>query len=156
VVYLLLKYAHVVGATVILGTGTGIAFFMLMAHRSGNAEFIARTAGLVVLADMIFTATAVILQPVTGYLLMRQTGAAFSESWIAASLLLYLIAGAFWFPVIWIQARLRDLARAAADSGAPLPPAYHRLFRIWFLFGFPGFSAVLVILFLMIAKPVLI
>ena len=146
---------HVGGATVILGTGSGIAFFMLMAHRSGNAEFIARTAGVVVLADMIFTATAVVLQPITGYLLMRQTGVTFAESWIAVSLALYLVAGAFWLPVVWIQARLRDLARIAADSMMPLPASYHRLFRIWFLFGLPGFGAVLAILFLMIAKPVL-
>jgi len=138
-----------------LGTGSGIAFFMLMAHRSGNAEFIARTAGVVVLADMIFTATAVVLQPITGYLLMRQTGVTFAESWIAVSLALYLVAGAFWLPVVWIQARLRDLARIAADSMMPLPASYHRLFRIWFLFGLPGFGAVLAILFLMIAKPVL-
>ena len=143
------------GAITILGTGSGIAFFMLMAHRSGNAEFIARTARLVVLADMIFTATAVILQPITGYFLMRQTGVTLAESWVAISLLLYLVAGAFWLPVVWIQARLRDLARAAADAGSPLPASYHRLFRIWFLFGFPGFGAVLAILFLMIAKPVL-
>jgi uncharacterized membrane protein len=155
VIYFLLKFAHVLGAVVVLGTGSGIAFFMLMADRSGNADFIARTARVVVLADMIFTATAVALQPVTGYLLMRQTGVTFAESWLAISLLLYLVAGAFWLPVIWIQKRLRDLARAAADSGAALPPAYHRLFRIWFLFGFPGFGSVLAILFLMIAKPVL-
>jgi uncharacterized membrane protein len=40
--YLLVKYLHVLGAIVILGTGTGsgIAFFMLMARRSGNADFI--------------------------------------------------------------------------------------------------------------------
>lgn len=143
------------GATVIFGTGSGIAFFMLMAHRSGDADFIARTARLVVLADMIFTASAVILQPVTGYLLMRQTGVAFAESWVAVSLVLYLMAGAFWLPVVWIQTRLRDLAQAAAQAGIPLPAAYHRLFRVWFLFGFPGFGAVLAILFLMIAKPVL-
>ena len=141
------------GATVILGTGTGIAFFMLMAHRSGDAAFIAGTAGVVVLADLVFTATAVVLQPITGYLLMRQTGVTFAESWLTLSLLLYLLAGAFWLPVVWIQARLRDLARAAAESGTSLPAAYHRLFRIWFLFGFPGFGAVLAILFLMIAKP---
>ena len=153
-VYFLLKFAHVVGATVILGTGSGIAFFMLMAHRSGNAEFIARTAGVVVLADMIFTATAVILQPITGYLLMRQTSVTFAEDWIALSLTLYLVAGAFWLPVVWIQMRMRDLARIAAETGTPLPDLYHRLFRIWFLFGFPGFGAVLAILFLMIAKPV--
>lgn len=153
--YFLLKFAHVLGAVIILGTGSGIAFFMLMAHRSGNPDFIARTARIVVLADMIFTLTAVALQPVTGYLLMRQTGVTFSESWIAISLLLYLVAGAFWLPVVWIQLRLRDLAQAAADGGAALSPAYHRLFRIWFLFGFPGFGSVLAILFLMIAKPVL-
>ena len=128
---------------------------MLMAHRSGDAAFIARTARVVVIADMLFTATAVVLQPVTGYLLMRQTGVALSESWIAVSLGLYLLAGAFWLPVVWIQARMRDLAQAAADSNMPLPAAYHRLFRIWFAFGFPGFGAVLAILFLMIAKPVL-
>jgi uncharacterized membrane protein len=144
-----------VGATVIFGTGSGIAFFMLMAHRSGDADFIARTARLVVLADMIFTASAIIMQPVTGYLLMRQTGAKFAESWVAVSIILYLVAGAFWLPVVWIQVRLRDLAQAAAQASAPLPAAYHRLFHIWFLFGFPGFGAVLAILFLMIAKPVL-
>lgn len=150
---LLLKFAHVAGATVILGTGSGIAFFMLMAHRTGDARFIAATARVVVIADLIFTATAVTLQPVTGWLLMRQTGLDFSQTWIGTALLLYLVAGAFWLPVVWIQVRLRDLARAAADSDAPLSAAYHRLFRIWFWCGFPGFGATLAILYLMIAKP---
>ena len=128
---------------------------MLMAHRSGDSRFIAGTARLVVIADMLFTATAVALQPVTGWLLMRRAGLDFSQQWIVASLVLYLVAGAFWLPVVWIQSRLRDLACAAADNGAPLPAAYHQLFRIWFWFGFPGFGAVLAILYLMIAKPVL-
>jgi uncharacterized membrane protein len=155
VIYVLLKFAHVVGATVILGTGSGIAFFMLMAHRSGDTVFIARTARLVVLADMIFTASAVILQPITGYFLMRQTGVTFAESWVGVSVALYLLAGAFWLPVVWIQVRLHDLAQVAAQAVTPLPATYHRLFRTWFLFGIPGFGAVLAILFLMIAKPVL-
>ena len=151
--YIWLKFVHVIGATVILGTGSGIAFFMLMAHRSGDTAFIARTARVVVIADVIFTATAVALQPVTGWLLMRQTGLYFSQHWIAAALVLYLIAGAFWLPVVWIQIRMRDLAQAAATDGSPLPSAYRRLFRIWFWFGVPGFGATLAILFLMIAKP---
>lgn len=128
---------------------------MLMAHRSGDAEFIGRTAGVVVIADMLFTATAVIAQPVTGWLLMRQTGLTLADSWIAASLALYLVAGFFWLPVVWMQIRMRDLALRAAAANAPLPRAYHRLFRLWFWFGFPGFGAVLAILYLMIAKPVL-
>ncbi|MEO3387222.1 DUF2269 domain-containing protein [Mesorhizobium sp. CAU 1741] len=153
--YLVLKFAHVLGAIVILGTGTGIAFFMLMAHLSRDAGFIGRTGAIVVQADKLFTATAVILQPVTGYLLMREIGWSFSDGWIIVSLALYGVAGIFWLPVIWIQTRMRDLALAAAASGTGLPQAYHRLFRVWFIFGFPGFGAVMAIVWLMIAKPVL-
>lgn len=153
--YLFLKFLHVIGAVVILGTGTGIAFFMLMAHLSRNAAFVARTAGVVVQADMLFTATAVAIQPVTGYLLMRELGIPFSEGWLALSLGLYALAGVFWLPVVWIQARMRDLAREAVSTGTELPESYHRLFRIWFIFGFPGFGAVLAIIWLMIAKPAL-
>lgn len=153
--YLLLKFLHVLGAVVILGTGTGIAFFMLMAHRSRDAAFIGRTAGVVVQADMLFTATAVAVQPVTGYLLMRELGVPFTEGWLALSLALYALAGVFWLPVVWIQARMRDLAREAAARGAPLPERYHRLFKVWFAFGFPGFGSVVAIVWLMISKPAL-
>ena len=102
---LLLKYVHVLGATVILGTGAGIAFFMLMAHRSGNSAFIAHTGRVVVIADVLFTTSAVILQPATGYFLVRASGRSFAESWIVVSLVLYLLAGAFWIPVLWMQTR---------------------------------------------------
>jgi uncharacterized membrane protein len=155
VAYLLLKIAHVIGATVIFGTGIGIAFFMLMAHLSDDAAFIGKTTRVVVFADMLFTATAVVLQPVTGWLLMQQTDSRFSEGWIAVSLLLYAVGGLFWLPVVWIQTRMRDLALAAASSGTSLPAAYYHLFRLWFLFGFPGFGAVLGIIVLMVVKPVL-
>jgi len=153
--YLILKYLHVLGAMVILGTGAGIAFFMLMADRSRDAAFVARTAGVVVIADAVFTASAIALQPITGALLMRETGARLADAWIVASLGLFLVAGVFWLPVVWIQIRMRDLARAAAAAGAPLPAAYRRLFRVWFAFGFPGFGAVMAIVWLMIAKPAL-
>jgi uncharacterized membrane protein len=151
--YLILKYLHVLGAIVILGTGTGIAFFMLMAHLSRDAAFIARTAGVVVLADLIFTTTAIIVQPVTGYLLTAELGLELTERWLLLSLALYVIAGAFWVPVVFIQARMHRLAKNAVTAGEPLPGHYHTLFRIWFVFGFPGFGAVLAILWLMIAKP---
>ena len=151
--YLLLKYLHVLGATVILGTGAGIAFFMLMAHLSRDTAFIARTAAIVVLADFIFTATAIALQTVTGYLLMRAGGGTFSDGWLLASLVLYAVAGVFWLPVVWMQTQMRDMAAEASASGAPLPSRYYRLFGWWFAFGFPGFGSVLAIVWLMIAKP---
>ena len=151
--YFFLKYLHIIGATMLLGTGAGIAFFMLMAHCSRDVGFIARAAGVVVLADFIFTATAVVAQPVTGYLLLREIGVPLTAGWVAVSLCLYAIAGAFWLPVVWIQIRMRDLARVAALAGQPLPNAYHRLFRWWFAFGFPAFGSVLAIIWLMITKP---
>ena len=151
--YLLLKWLHVLGSTVLLGTGAGIAFFMLMAHRSGDVRLIAGVARIVVVADYVFTATAVVAQPITGALLARTAGYSLGEGWIALSIGLYLLTGAFWLPVVWMQSRMRDLAAAAAASGAPLPAEYHRLFRWWFAFGFPAFTAVLAIFWLMIARP---
>jgi uncharacterized membrane protein len=149
----LLLLLHVVGATVLFGTGAGIAFFMVMAHRTRDPALIAHVAGTVVVADTVFTATAAILQPVTGYALAQNIGWSLDEGWIALSLLLYVVTGIFWLPVVWIQIRLRDLARASAATGSPLPAAYFRLYRIWFACGFPAFFSVLGILWLMINKP---
>ncbi|MGD9883423.1 MAG: DUF2269 family protein [Reyranella sp.] len=151
--YFGLKFLHVIGAAVLLGTGAGIAFFMLLAHRDGRPLMVAGVARIVVIADFLFTATAVVAQPLTGYLLAQQTGLAMSEGWIVLSLLLYLVTGAFWLPVVWMQMRMRDLAVAAVQAGHGLPEEYRRLFRWWFAFGFPAFAAVLAIFWLMIAKP---
>jgi uncharacterized membrane protein len=150
----LLRWAHVIGATVLLGTGAGIAFFMAMAVRTRQPALIAHVADTVVIADLIFTATAVVLQPITGALLARATGWSLTEGWIAASLALYVLTGLCWLPVVWIQVRLRDLARAAAAAGADLPARFWRLFRIWVVLGFPAFAAVLAIVWLMLTKPV--
>jgi uncharacterized membrane protein len=151
--YFALKFLHIVGAAVLLGTGAGIAFFMLLAHRTGNTATIAAVARMVVIADFLFTATAVIAQPVTGVALAWHTGYSLGEGWIVLSILLYLFTGAFWLPVVWMQIEMRNLASAAEAGGAPLPLRYHRLFRLWFAFGFPAFAAVLAIVWLMIARP---
>jgi uncharacterized membrane protein len=152
-VYFLVKYLHVLGAIVILGTGSGIAFFMLMAHLSREVAFIARMAGTVVVADMLFTLTAVILQPVTGGLLMMLTAVPVTEPWLVASLALYALAGLFWVPVIVMQIEMRNLARIAETAGQGLPPRYFVLFRRWLWSGIPGFGSVMIILWLMIARP---
>lgn len=150
-----LLFAHVIGACVLLGTGAGIAFFMLVSNRSADPALIAHTSGIVVLADMVFTATAAIAQPVTGWLLAREIGWPLFEGWVLLSLGLYVVVGVFWLPVVWIQIRMHRLAVEARDSHARLPQAYHSLYRIWFACGFPAFFAVLAILWLMLTKPVL-
>jgi uncharacterized membrane protein len=153
--YLVLKVVHVLGAATLLGTGAGIAFFMLMAHRSGDARIIAHTAGVVVIADALFTAAAMIVQPISGAALAALAGLPILKGWIGLSLLLYGVTGAFWLPVVWMQLKMRDLARRSAARGEPLPAEYHRLWRLWFAFGFPAFAAVLAIIALMVLKPAL-
>lgn len=149
----ILRWLHIIGATVLFGTGAGIAFFMLMAQRTGRADLVAHVAGTVVIADTIFTATAVIVQPITGVLLAQAVGWSLSEGWILLSLLLYVVTGLFWLPVVWIQIRIRNLARQAAIENTPLPAEEKRLFRIWFACGFPAFATVLAILWLMVTRP---
>ena len=151
--FLLIKTLHIIGATVLFGTGAGIAFFMLMANRTKDPALIAHVAGTVVVADLLFTASAVVVQPLTGLALAGFDGQPLTHGWIGLSLILYLVTGAFWLPVVFIQLRMRDLARTAAAQGAPLPALYHRLYRVWFAFGFPAFAAVLGIIWLMVAKP---
>ncbi len=151
--YLTLKLVHILGAAVLFGTGLGIAFFMWMANRTRDAATIAATARIVVVADFVFTATAVVVQPLTGAALIETVGYSWSESWIVAALALYVLTGLCWLPVVAIQMRLRDLAADAARAQARLPAEYHRLFRIWFALGWPAFIAVMLIFADMIWKP---
>ena len=155
ITYFVLKYLHVIGASVLLGTGAGIAFFMLLAHLTGQATVIAAVARMVVIADFLFTASAVVIQPVTGIALAWNVGYSLGEGWIVLSIAFYILTGLFWLPVVWIQMEMRRLAEAAAavPKDAPLPMRYHKLFRLWFAFGFPAFGAVLAIFWLMIARP---
>lgn len=154
--YFVLLYLHIIGASVLFGTGAGIAFFMLMAHRTNEPAMVAGTARIVVIADFLFTATAVVAQPVTGLLLVHLTGYSLWEHWIVLSIALYIVTGVFWLPVVWMQARMAALARQASAAGTALPPDYHALFKLWFAFGFPAFAAVLAIFWLMITRPAVI
>ena len=150
---LILKLVHLLGAAVLFGTGLGIAFFMYMAHRTGDPATIAATARTVVVADAMFTLNAVIAQPVSGAALALSIGYSVWEPWIVLSLALYVMIGLCWLPVVAIQLRLRELAAAAARAGVPLPQDYQRLFRTWCALGWPAFLGVIAIFALMIFKP---
>jgi uncharacterized membrane protein len=153
--YFVVKYLHVIGASVLLGTGAGIAFFMLLAHLRQDSAIIAGVARIVVVADFVFTATAVVAQPITGVWLAHLANYPLSEGWILWSIALYVLTGVFWLPVVWMQIRIRNLATAANRETAHLPREYYQLFWTWFAFGFPAFLSVLAIFWLMLAKPAL-
>ncbi|MEJ0100129.1 MAG: DUF2269 domain-containing protein [Pseudomonadota bacterium] len=152
-IHLLLKWLHIISSTVLFGTGAGIAFFMWRTHRSQDVRVIAAVAADVVRADFLFTATAVVVQPLTGFLLVRELGLPVTLPWIHAAIWLYVLVGCCWLPVVWLQIRMRDIARRAVAEGVALPPEYHRYFKLWFLLGWPAFAGVLAIFWIMIARP---
>jgi len=151
--YLWLKWAHIVSSTVLFGLGAGIAFFFLRAHRTGDVRVIAAVSREVVLADALFTASAVVTQPLTGLGMVWLAGYPLNLPWIRLSMLLYVVVGCCWLPVVWLQIQMRNLASAAANAGAALTPQYYRYYRWWFGLGWPAFGGVLVIFWLMITKP---
>ncbi|PWK28760.1 DUF2269 family protein [Pseudomonas sp. OV226] len=150
--YLVIKCLHILSATVLMGTGVGIAWFKWMADRSGDVRAIRITNEHTVIADLMFTTPAVLLQPITGLALIHLAGYPHS-GWPIYAMCLYLLAGACWLPVIWLQVRMRDLARAADALSAPLSPQYWRYARIWFWLGLPAFSGLIVVFWLMVGKP---
>lgn len=153
--YLAIKTLHILSATVLFGTGLGTAYFMFMANRSGNREAMAVVAGHVVKADLYFTTPAGVLQPLTGFLLMAWAGfqmTLWPMNWLGLSLLLYLLAGACWLPVLWLQWRMHRIA-AADPSDPSMPTLYWRYARAWTLLGIPAFCALIVVFWLMTAKP---
>lgn len=151
--YEIAKTIHVLSATVLFGTGLGTAWFMWRANRSGEVALVAATARNVVLADWLFTTPAVIVQPLSGLWLIDIVGYAPTEAWLLWTYGLYALAGVCWLPVVRLQIRMRDLAEVAHAEGAPLPPAYGRAAGAWFWLGWPAFLAVIVIVYLMVAKP---
>jgi len=151
--YVVLKWLHIVSSTLLFGTGIGSAWYMLFANVSRDVRAIAVVSKYVVVADWLFTATTAILQPATGFYMIHLAGYPLTSAWIMWSIILYVIAGACWLPVVWLQIRMRDIAAEAARTDTPLPALYWRYFSIWVTLGVPAFAAFIVIFWLMVAKP---
>jgi len=152
--YTLLKTLHIFSMVLLFGTGLGSAFYKWMADRSGNVAHIAITNRHVVLADWIFTTPTVIFQPVSGLWMVYLLGLPFSTPWIAISLFLFVIAGACWLPVVWLQIRMQKIAAEAAANSAALPSFYWQMTRWWFWLGVPAFSAMVLVVVLMVFKNI--
>jgi uncharacterized membrane protein len=150
--YLLVKALHIISSTILFGTGIGIAFYKWHTDRTGDVRAIRLSSERTVLADWIFTTPAVIVQPITGFVLVEMAGYPLQSPWIMYSLMLYLLAGACWLPVVWLQIRMRNLARVADDASTALPPAYWAMARIWFWLGVPAFTALVAVYWLMVSK----
>ena len=155
--FLLWKTAHIVSATIVFGTGLGIAFFCWFGYRdalrTGNIGALRSVLRLTVIADSCFTAPAVVFQAISGLVLMYLTGLPLASPWALASIALFILAGACWLPVVVIQMRLLREAQEAVAIAA-LPAHFHRKFRVWFMLGVPAFAAIIAIFYMMVVKPV--
>jgi uncharacterized membrane protein len=151
--FLWAKWGHVVCSTVLFGTGLGTALHMWLAHRSGNVQAIATVARNVVFAEWMFTAPSGVIQPATGAALIWLGGYSPTESWLVVAYALYGVAAFCWFVVVWIQMRVRTIAREA--MGHALPREYYAYMRAWFVLGWPAFLGLLGVFFLMVWRPAL-
>ncbi len=151
--YVALKAIHVVSSTVLFGTGLGTAFFKWAVDRSGNVAAIRVVSERVVLADWLFTSPPIMIQAVTGISLARLVGYPLTHGWVACAIGLYLVAGLCWLPVVWLQMRMRDIARLSESKGTPLDLQYWAYARTWFWLGVPAFLSLIVVFWLMVAKP---
>ena len=153
--YLVVKWLHILSSTVLFGTGLGSAFYMFVTSRTRDVPVIAVVVRYVVIADWAFTTPAVILQPLTGLWLVHLAGFELASPWLILSMGLYLLAGAAWLPVVWMQIRMREMAATAVRDGAALPATYWRYLNAWVALGAVAFSALVVVFYLMVAKPTL-
>jgi uncharacterized membrane protein len=153
--YETLKWLHILSSTLFFGTGLGSAFYKWSADRSGNLEAIAHTNRIVVIADWLFTTPTVIFQPLSGYWLINTLGYSFTEPWLVVTYVLFILAGACWLPVVWLQIRMRDLSQHALQNDLELDDSYHGYARLWFWLGVPAFISILIIFYLMVFKPVI-
>lgn len=151
--YEIWKWLHVLSSTVLFGTGMGSAYYMFFASRTRDPRVVASVVGLVVWADWLFTTTTIVFQPLSGLFLARIAGFPLASPWLLWTYALYVLAGVCWLPVVWMQIRMRDLARHAVAEQTELPPLYWRYLRYWVLLGIPAFFALVIVFYLMIAKP---
>lgn len=151
--YAAVKTLHILSATVLFGTGLGIAYFFWMGGRSGDDRAALFAARATVTADFLFTLTAVIVQPVTGVWLIWRGGFNPLDHWLVLTYALYLLAGACWVPVVFIQMRIRDQLQSKLAGGEFEDAGHRRLRRIWFWLGWPAFLSLIVVFHLMVTKP---
>lgn len=152
--YFWLKLIHIMSSTILFGTGIGTACNMYLAHKTRDTYIIATTARYVVFADWIFTGTSGFLQPLTGFWMVYLMGYPLASLWIWGAVVGYVIAALCWFPVVYLQIKMRNCAVAAVKDKNELPLIYFRYFKYWFYLGWPAFISLMIVFYLMTFKPV--
>lgn len=151
--YLWVKYLHILSSAILFGTGLGTAAYMFLACQTKNPRLIATVTGQVVFADWLFTGTSGVIQPLSGFILVYLAGYSLTSTWLWGAIIGYLLAAFCWFPVVFLQIKIHKLANHAALTNTPLPARYYRYYHYWFWLGWPAFFSLLIVFYLMTNKP---
>jgi uncharacterized membrane protein len=150
--YLCLKYLHIIAAIFLFGFGMGSYLYLIAASRTRNPQVIAHVARMVVRFDTWITTPAGFVQIITGYLLMQLSGLSMSTEWVLTSLIIFFCVGSLWLPVLLLQKRLYVMATTAGEAGGSLDEQYQGVYRQWFWMGVLGFAGMFVIVLMMVTK----
>ena len=150
--YLGLKYIHIIAAVFLFGFGMGSYLYLIAASRTANPQVIVHVARMVVRFDTWITTPAGFIQIVTGYLLMKVAGLPLSTEWILTSLIIFLCVGSLWLPVLVLQKRLCVMASNAVETGKALDDDYQSVYKKWWWMGVFGFAGMFVIVMMMVTK----
>lgn len=151
--YLWIKYIHILSSTILFGTGIGTASVMVYGHWTKDIHVMAAINRYVVFVDWIFTGTTGVIQPITGFWMLYIAGFPLTALWIWGSIAGYLLTAGCWFVVVYLQLQIRDITAACAREGTPLPKDYYTYFRWWFFLGCPAFISLLLVFYFMVMKP---
>ena len=149
-----IKTLHIISSTILFGTGIGIAFFTFRSWFSDNIDEKLYATRNTVFADYLFTLPAVVIQPFSGIALIYIADFDWTAFWLMATYVIYIVVGLCWLPVVWIQIQFKNMCIEAVKNGDGLPERYNRLSKIWFLLGWPAFMGLVVVFYLMVAKPI--
>jgi len=150
--YLCLKYIHIIAAVLLFGFGMGSYLYLIAASRTANPQVIAHVTRTVVQFDTWITTPAGFVQITTGYLLVKLAGLPLTTEWVLTSLIIFLCVGALWLPVLVLQKRLYVMASSAVEAAKALDDQYLPVYRRWFWLGICGFSGMFVIVMIMVTK----
>lgn len=151
--YFVAKWLHILSSTLLFGTGLGSAYYMFFASLTRDPRVVVTVVKYVVIADWLFTTTTIIFQPLSGLYLVHLMGISLTSRWLVWTYALYVLAGAAWLPVVWIQIQMRNMAREAVAANSALPERYWRFLKVWVALGIVAFVALIIVFYLMVAKP---
>lgn len=146
-----IKVIHLLCACLFLGNVIVSGVWAALAERTGSYEIIKFSNRLVLLTDVLFTASGALGLVITGHLMADRYGGDTAHGWISWSYALFGSSGLIWvFVLVPIQLRQRSLL-ARFDY---ITADYLRLSRLWQIAGAVATLLPLPIIYLMVTKTV--